>query len=471
MLKLSLRLTFGNCSYFCRLIYFCVYRERCQRLATAVSISDSVQELIDRGLVSSTFPDTLRSERHLLNQVPPCIYAGFDPTADSLHIGNLLVLCTLLRLRLRGFSIIALIGEATARLGDPSGLTKDRPALSVSQVAANAQTVTSQVKKIFTNFDRLQNAAATPVPLVINNVEWFDHLSIAEFFAVVGRQFRLRHLLDKQCVSERLNKAGMNYSEFSYQIFQAYDWLELYKRTGCLLQLGGIDQTGNIHSGHDLLSKCCGRLAYGLLVPLLLSSTGEKLGKSSGTTLWLSPSRTSSYVFYQYFFNLPDSEALLYCRSFSFLSIQEMDSLIGQTKVNPEARQAQRILAEQLTLLVHGPEGLSTALKVTEILHHDQLYKISSMSEKELQMLQREVPSVQLRFQPAMSVFNVAFESGCFSDPEVAHRVIRQGGFYINGHRVVDPSMQVNKELAFSLSKALTVVRLGRKLYRIIAWK
>ncbi|KFD53850.1 hypothetical protein M514_05356, partial [Trichuris suis] len=442
MLKLSMRLTFGNCPYFCRLIYFRVFREQCQCLATTVSISDSVQELIDRGLVGSTFPDTLLSERHLLNQVPPCIYAGFDATADSLHIGNLLILCTLLRLRLRGLSIIALIGEATARLGDPSGLTKDRPVLSASQVAANARTVTSQVKDIFTNFDRLQKAGASPVPLLLNNVEWFDHLSVAEFFTVVGRHFRLRHMLEKQCVRERLNKEGMNYSEFSYQIFQAYDWLELYKRTGCLLQLGGIDQTGNIHSGHDLLSKCCGRSAYGLLVPLLLSSTGKKLGKSTGTTLWLSPSRTSSYMFYQYFFNLPDSEAPLYCRWFSFLSIQEIDSLLEQTKVNPEARQAQRILAEQLTLLVHGPEGLSTALKVTEILHHNQLFKISSMSEKELQMLQREVPSVQLRFQPAMSVSNIALESGCFNDFDVACRVIRQGGFYINGHRIVDPSMQ-----------------------------
>uniref|UniRef100_A0A5S6QW45 Tyrosine--tRNA ligase n=1 Tax=Trichuris muris TaxID=70415 RepID=A0A5S6QW45_TRIMR len=467
-----MRLTFRNCPCLFRLLSFRIFRKQCRCLATGAVVSDCVQELVDRGLIAGAFPDTLLSEKSLLDQVPPCIYAGFDATADSLHIGNLLVLSTLLRFQMRGLSTIALIGEATARLGDPSGLTKERPALSASQIAANAQNITSQVKRIFANFNRLLNvSAATPIPLVLNNVEWFDNLSVAEFFSVVGRHFRLGHMLGKQCVSERLGKDGMNYSEFSYQIFQAYDWLELYKRTGCLLQLGGIDQTGNIHSGHDLISKCCGRSGYGLLVPLLLSSTGEKLGKSAGASLWLSSRRTSPYVFYQHFFNLADSEMSFYYRSFSFSSMQEIDGIIEKHKVNPGAREAQRFLAEQLTLLVHGPEGLSTALKVTEILHHNQLFKISTMGEEELQLLLCEVPCAHLRFQSGLSASNFALEAGCFNDLESAFRVIRQGGFYINGQRIVDPSMQINSDLAFALSKAVAVLRVGRKSYRIVAWK
>ncbi|KRX89274.1 Nedd8-activating enzyme E1 catalytic subunit, partial [Trichinella pseudospiralis] len=403
----------------------------------------------------------------------PCIYAGFDPSSDSLHIGNLLIICTLLRFHLHGFKIIFLIGSATSRLGDPSGRSMERDRLSLDEIQSNSQCIQYTLKSILRNFEKikisLNSTTALSTPAVLDNTDWYHQMNVLDFFDVVGRTFRLRHMMDKQCIRERIHREGMSYAEFSYQTLQAYDWLHLYEKFGCLLQIGGVDQTGNIHSGHDLIRFFHNQSAYGLLVPLMLSSTGEKIGKSVGSSLWLNSSRTSSFVFYQYFLQLTDKDANSMMKLFSFCSDADLERILAEHCQQPEKRIVQRFLADQLTLLVHSESGLALAKRITEILFDHNLHGIGDLDENDLNILCREVPSVELSRQALpISAISLALKAGCFDDVNTAESTIHQGGFHVNNLKITHPILCLTGNELYSLSNLLTVLRIGRRKHFIV---
>ncbi|KRZ78493.1 putative tyrosine--tRNA ligase, mitochondrial [Trichinella papuae] len=443
---------------------------------SSADVVEAVQCAIRRGAIKTSFPDSLLNNLESIRGVQPCIYAGFDPSSDSLHIGNLLIVCTLLRFHLHGFKIIFLIGSATSRLGDPSGRSMERDRLSLDEIQSNSQCIQYTLKSILRNFEKIKislnltNALSTPV--VLDNTDWYHQMNVLDFFDVVGRAFRLRHMMDKQCIRERIHREGMSYAEFSYQTLQAYDWLHLYEKFGCLLQIGGADQTGNIHSGHDLIRFFHNQSAYGLLVPLMLSSTGEKIGKSVGSSLWLSSSRTSSFVFYQYFLQLTDKDANSMMKLFSFCSDGDLERILAEHCQQPEKRIAQRFLADQLTLLVHSESGLALAKRITEILFDHSLHGIGDLDENDLNVLCHEVPSVQLSRQALpISAISLALKAGCFDDVNTAERTIHQGGFHVNNLKITHPTLCLTGNELYSLSNLLTVLRIGRRKHFIVRWK
>ncbi|KRY83441.1 Nedd8-activating enzyme E1 catalytic subunit [Trichinella pseudospiralis] len=407
--------------------------------------------------------NSLLNNLESIRGLQPCIYAGFDPSSDSLHIGNLLIICTLLRFHLHGFKIIFLIGSATSRLGDPSGRSMERDRLSLDEIQSNSQCIQYTLKSILRNFEKikisLNSTTALSTPAVLDNTDWYHQMNVLDFFDVVGRTFRLRHMMDKQCIRERIHREGMSYAEFSYQTLQAYDWLHLYEKFGCLLQIGGVDQTGNIHSGHDLIRFFHNQSAYGLLVPLMLSSTGEKIGKSVGSSLWLNSSRTSSFVFYQYFLQLTDKDANSMMKLFSFCSDADLERILAEHCQQPEKRIVQRFLADQLTLLVHSESGLALAKRITEILFDHNLHGIGDLDENDLNILCREVPSVELSRQALpISAISLALKAGCFDDVNTAESTIHQGGFHVNNLKITHPILCLTGNELYSLSNLLTVL-------------
>ncbi|XP_003375700.1 NEDD8-activating enzyme E1 catalytic subunit [Trichinella spiralis] len=391
---------------------------------SSTDVVEAVQCAIRRGAIKTSFPDSLLNNLESIRGVQPCIYAGFDPSGDSLHIGNL----------------------ATSRLGDPSGRSVERDRLSLDEIQSNSQCIEFTLKSILRNFEKikisLNSTNVLSTPAVLDNTDWYHQMNVLDFFDAVGRAFRLRHMMDKQCIRERIHREGMSYAEFSYQTLQAYDWLHLYEKFGCLLQIGGADQTGNIHSGHDLIRFFHNQSAYGLLVPLMLSSTGEKIGKSVGSSLWLSSSRTSSFVFYQYFLQLTDEEAKSMMKLFSFCSEADLERILDDHCQQPEKRIAQRFLADQLTLLVHSESGLALAKRITEILFDHRLHGIGDLDENDLNILCREVPGVQLSRQALpISAISLALKAGCFDDVNTAERTINQGGFHVNNFKITNPTI------------------------------
>ncbi|KRX20171.1 Nedd8-activating enzyme E1 catalytic subunit [Trichinella nelsoni] len=439
---------------------------------SSTDVVEAIQCAIRRGAIKTSFPDSLLNNLESIRGVQPCIYAGFDPSSDSLHIGNLLIVCTLLRFHLHGFKIIFLVGSATSRLGDPSGRSVERDRLSLDEIQSNSQCIQFTLKSILRNFEKikisLNSTNGLSTPAVLDNTDWYHQMNVLDFFDAVGRAFRLRHMMDKQCIRERIHREGMSYAEFSYQTLQAYDWLHLYEKFGCLLQIGGADQTGNIHSGHDLIRFFHNQSAYGLLVPLMLSSTGEKIGKSVGSSLWLSSSRTSSFVFYQYFLQLTDKEANSMMKLFSFCSEADLERILDDHCQQPEKRIAQRFLADQLTLLVHSESGLALAKRITEILFDHRLHGIGDLDENDLNILCREVPGVQLSRQALpISAISLALKAGCFDDVNTAERTINQGGFHVNNFKITNTTLCLTGNELYSLSNLLTVLRIGRRKHFI----
>ncbi|KRZ23829.1 Nedd8-activating enzyme E1 catalytic subunit [Trichinella pseudospiralis] len=408
---------------------------------SSTDVVEAVQCAIRRGAIKTSFPDSLLNNLESIRGLQPCIYAGFDPSSDSLHIGNL----------------------ATSRLGDPSGRSMERDRLSLDEIQSNSQCIQYTLKSILRNFEKikisLNSTTALSTPAVLDNTDWYHQMNVLDFFDVVGRTFRLRHMMDKQCIRERIHREGMSYAEFSYQTLQAYDWLHLYEKFGCLLQIGGVDQTGNIHSGHDLIRFFHNQSAYGLLVPLMLSSTGEKIGKSVGSSLWLNSSRTSSFVFYQYFLQLTDKDANSMMKLFSFCSDADLERILAEHCQQPEKRIVQRFLADQLTLLVHSESGLALAKRITEILFDHNLHGIGDLDENDLNILCREVPSVELSRQALpISAISLALKAGCFDDVNTAESTIHQGGFHVNNLKITHPILCLTGNELYSLSNLLTVL-------------
>lgn len=363
---------------------------------------------------------------------PVTYYGGFDPTAPSLHFGNLVLLVTMRRLQLAGHRPIGLVGGATGLVGDPSGRTSERSLNEPEVVEGWVARIRSQVER-YLSFEG-SNAA-----VIVNNLEWTGEMSAIHWLRDVGKHFSVSRMLAKEAVSTRLEAGGISYTEFSYQVMQALDFLELYRRHGCTLQLGGSDQWGNLTAGVDLIRRVEGATAHALATPLITRPDGEKFGKSTGSTLWLDPALTTPFAFYQWFVNTDDSVVGTYLRVFSFRPQTEIEALETSSAAHPEAREAQRALAAEVTELVHGAEAASAAAEASAALFGSG--DLASLDAATLEAAFADLPRATLSGTDGLpTVLDLLVDSGLSDSRGQARRVVAEGGAYVNNERVSDPA-------------------------------
>jgi tyrosyl-tRNA synthetase len=390
------------------------------------------------------------------------LYAGFDPTADSLHVGHLVALLILRRFQRAGHRPIALVGGATGMIGDPSGKSDERNLLSVDVLAANVAAMQQQMRRLL-DFDGPRGA------LLVNNYEWMRQYGYLEFLRDIGKNFPVSVMLAKDSVKSRLARgdAGISYTEFSYMLLQAYDFVHLHDQYGCELQVGGSDQWGNITAGIDLARRMRGVQLYGMTCPLLTKTDGTKMGKTEAGAVWLAPERTSPYHFYQYWINVDDADAGVCLRMLTEIKQEEIQSLDQQRSTDPASRASQRRLAEELTRMVHGAEGLHAARAATDIFFGAE---ISDLSDRQLVEVFADVPSRELPRErlagDGMNVVDALVEAGLAQTKSEARRTIAQGGAYINNRRVAGAEQQLTP--ADLASETVMVLRSGRKRYALL---
>jgi tyrosyl-tRNA synthetase len=390
--------------------------------------AEILDDLEWRGLIAqSTDLDALRA---ILAAGPITFYCGFDPTAPSLHFGNLVQLVTMRRFQQAGHRPIAVVGGATGLVGDPSGKSAERALNEVAVVEAWVERIRPQIEH-FLAFDG--DSAAR----IVNNLEWTGHMTAIELLRDIGKHFSVARMLAKESVSARVSDEGISFTEFSYQILQAMDYLELYRRYGCVLQTGGSDQWGNLTAGVDLIRRVEGATVHALATPLLTRTDGQKYGKTEVGALWLDPSSTSPFAFYQYFLNQADADVVPLLKTFSFRSRAEIEELERATADRPEARAAQRALAEELTELVHGAEEARRAVAASAALFGDG--ELAKLDEGTLQASLSEVPRAEVRgdLPPLLELLVAA---GLAASRSEARRTLTEGGIYLNNQRVTDPA-------------------------------
>jgi tyrosyl-tRNA synthetase len=386
------------------------------------------EDLLWRGLVAhSTDGDALRS---LLDGQPITFYCGFDPTAPSLEFGNLVQLATMRRLQLAGHRPIVVVGGATGLIGDPSGRSAER-ALNAEDVVADwVGRIRDQVQR-YLSFEGDNSAQ------VVNNLEWTGPMTAITFLRDIGKHFGVNRMLDKEVVSARLEAGGISYTEFSYQILQALDYLELHRRYGAVLQTGGSDQWGNLTAGVDLIRRVEGETAHALATPLITKADGTKYGKTAGGSVWLDPAMTSPFAFYQYFLNQADADVGGLLRVFSFRSHEEIEELEGLAASEPEARAAQTALAGELTALVHGDDAVDEAIAASRALFGDG--DLTRLDAATIEAALTEVPRTNIETANGLpSLLDLAVQSGLFESRGAAKQGIAQGGLYVNNQRVTD---------------------------------
>jgi len=421
--------------------------------------NELIDELRWRGLIHQTTDETGLSK--LLSSGQQTIYIGFDPTASSLHVGGLMQLMMLRRFQKAGHRPIALVGGATGMIGDPSGKSEERNLLSPEDLRRNVEGVAGQMRR-FLDFDG--NGAA----LLLDNLGWMQGYSYLEFLRDVGKNFPIGQMMGKESVRSRLeSEAGLSYTEFSYMLLQAYDFVHLAKNHNCLIQAGGSDQWGNITAGIDLGRRMIGKQLFGLTAPLLTTSDGRKMGKTESGAIWLDAERTSPYIFFQYWRNVNDADVMKCIAYLTEIEREEYDALQQQTADNPGACAAQKRLAEFMTKLVHGDEGLKSANRASEILFGGE---IDRLSDKQLVEIFADVPSRNAARQSLVGegwwIVEALRESGLAPSSSDARRAITEGGVYINNRRVTDVNRKLTTEdLA---SETVMVLRKGKRNYALL---
>jgi tyrosyl-tRNA synthetase len=381
-------------------------------------------------------------------------YIGFDPTAASLHVGSLLVMTTLAHLQRAGHSPIALVGGGTGLIGDPSFKATERALLTAEKVEENVAGIRAQLAR-FLDFETKRNPAR-----LVNNADWLGKLGAIEFMRDVGKHFTINAMLAKDSVKRRIDGTeGISYTEFSYSLLQAYDFLELYRRFGCTLQMGGSDQWGNITAGMDLIRRVEGARAHGLVFPLVTTAAGTKFGKTEAGTVWLDPELTKPYEFYQFWLNVDDRDAGRYLRQFTFFDRDHVAELEAESARAPERRHAQRALAREVTRLVHGDEAVRDAESSAEKLFKGDL---RAMTEAQLLEVFGSVPSSETAVvADGWSVADFLASNAVVGSKSEAVRLIRGGGLSINGDRVSDEKARVRPDEA--MHGRYFVIRKGKK--------
>jgi len=423
-----------------------------------------LKELQDRGLIAQTTGGDALAEH--LNSASRTLYCGFDPTADSLHIGSLVPLLMLKRFQLAGHKPIALVGGATGLIGDPSFKVQERKLNTSDVVASWVDKLRAQVSR-FIDFD-----AGLASAEVVNNLDWVGKLDVLSFLRDVGKHFSINNMINKESVKQRIEREGegISFTEFTYMLLQSYDFAELYQRNQCTLQIGGSDQWGNITGGIDLTRRMHGGHVFGLTMPLVTKSDGTKFGKTESGTVWLDSSKTSPYAFYQFWLNTADADVYKFLRYFTFLSVAQIAEIEAEDVARAAKPEAQRILAGEMTRLVHGDSGLSAAQRITQALFNDDL---AGLSESDFEQLQQDgLPSSKLLRSdigetPLTQI--LADVEMAASGKQVKDALVRNAVF-INGEaKSIDDNMQ--SASSFSSEKAFFkrfyLVKLGKKKYHL----
>ncbi|EFM12970.1 tyrosyl-tRNA synthetase [Paenibacillus curdlanolyticus YK9] len=417
---------------------------------------DLLEDLEYRGLVHQV---THREGLHeKLQKEPITLYCGFDPTADSLHIGSLLPILCLMRFQKAGHNPIALVGGGTGLIGDPSGRTSERSLNTDETVASWTASLQRQLSR-FLDFDTQANPAK-----LVSNYDWLASMNIISFLRDVGKYFTVNYMLAKDSVDSRLAN-GISFTEFSYMIMQAYDFSVLREQHDCALQIGGSDQWGNITAGLDLIGKLGGGESFGLTMPLVTKSDGKKFGKSESGAIWLDSSKTSVYTFYQFWINTDDSDVIKFLKYFTFLSRERIAELEAELQAHPEKRAAQRELAREVTRLVHGADALASAEKITEALFSGD---VTQLNEAELVEALEGMPTVVLADEE-IALMDLLIAAKAAPSKRQARQDIESGAVYINGERNTAVDAVLTKEQR--LHNQYLVLRRGKKNYYLVRFE
>jgi tyrosyl-tRNA synthetase len=415
--------------------------------------------------------DASEGLRDVLAKESVTCYIGFDPTAASLHVGSLLPVMALVRLQQHGHTPIALVGGGTGMIGDPSGKTAERQLLSKEQLEFNLAGLREQLSR-FLDFESKSNAA-----MMVNNADWLSPLGLIDFLRDIGKHFTVNYMMAKESVRRRYEQGdGISFTEFSYMLLQSYDFLVLHDRYGCTLQMGGSDQWGNIVAGAELIRRLRGEQGsrrgrggrgYGMVFPLVTSSSGIKFGKSEAGSVWLDASLTSPYRFYQYWINTDDRDAVKYLKFFTMLNQQEIAELEAAVESAPEKREAQRRLAQDVTRLVHGEYELRKAIQASQVLFGGE---IADLSARDVLDIFAEVPSSDVSrasFEgDGFSIIDAVLAGGYATSRGAARRLVEGGGIYVNNRRVSDP--QAALDLSALIEGRYLVLRKGAKDYHLL---
>ncbi len=416
-------------------------------------------ELSWRGFINQVTHPELAEK---LERESMTLYCGFDPTADSLHIGSLLPIMGLVHFQRAGHKPLALVGGATGLIGDPSFKAQERQLLTKEQVQINLQGIRGQLER-FLDFSGA-NAA-----VMVNNNDWLGEFPLIDFLRDVGKHFSINVMMNRESVRQRINdrEHGMSFTEFSYSLLQAYDFLHLYRTHNCRLQIGGSDQWGNIVAGMDLARRLCeGAETYGLTFPLVTKADGTKFGKTETGNVWLDAARTSPYKFYQFWLNQSDADVPRYLRYFTLLTREEVESLDQSIANEPEKRLAQRRLAEEVTRVVHGEEALRNALRATEAVFGGD---VTGLDDATLEDVFSEVPSAQFPraiLGEGKLLLDLLVEGQVFASKGEARRMIQSGGLYLNNQRI--DSDQAKADQSILCSQRIAILRRGKKNYHLL---
>ena len=425
-----------------------------------------VEELEWRGMLHDIMPET----EHHLNQGPTAGYIGFDPTADSLHIGSLVQILILMHFQRAGHQPIALVGGATGMIGDPSGKSDERNLLDAETLTANVNGIKAQLAR-FLDFS---SAAQNPAQLV-NNFDWMKDYTLIDFSRDIGKHITVNYMMAKDSVKKRLgseSQVGMSFTEFTYQLLQGYDFLHLYKNHNCTLQMGGSDQWGNITTGTELVRRKAAGKAYAITCPLITKADGTKFGKTEGGNIWLDKARTSPYKFYQYWLNASDEDAENYIKIFTFLSREEIAALTEEHRANPHLRLLQKRIAEEVTLLVHSKEDLENAQRASQILFGKSTSEdLMQLDEATFLDVFEGVPQAQLSktlLEEGLDIITALAGEGSFlkSNGE-ARRALKENSIAVNKAKVNDSKKITSADL---INERYVLLQRGKKSYFILAF-
>ncbi|UAL51346.1 tyrosine--tRNA ligase [Metabacillus dongyingensis] len=421
-------------------------------------MSELLNDLQFRGLINQMTDE--EGLRKLLEEESVKLYSGFDPTADSLHIGHLLPILTLRRFQQAGHRPIALVGGATGLIGDPSGKKAERT-LNTSDIV---QEWSNKIKGQLSRFLDFDTSSENPATLA-NNFDWIGSMDLITFLRDVGKNFGINYMLAKDTVSSRI-ESGISYTEFSYMILQSYDFLNLYRSQGCKLQIGGSDQWGNITAGLELIRKSEeNSKAFGLTVPLVTKSDGTKFGKTEGGAIWLDKEKTTPYEFYQFWINTDDRDVIKYIKFFTFLSHEEIAELEEELTNAPEKRAAQKALAENMTKLVHGEESLEQAIKISQAFFSGN---IKELTGDEIEQGFKDVPAFTSE-EAEIGLIDLLVNAKISPSKRQAREDVSNGAVYINGERIQETDKVLGED--DRIDGKFTVIRRGKKKYTLIQYK
>jgi len=418
---------------------------------------DLLEDLEYRGLIYQ-MTDRKGLEKKL-KEGHVALYSGYDPTADSLHIGHLLPILTMRRFQEAGHLAVALVGGGTGLIGDPSGRTSERSLNTADTVAEWTESIKRQLSR-FLDFDHADNPAK-----LVSNYDWIAPLDVITFLRDVGKNFTVNYMLAKDSVDSRLAN-GISFTEFSYMILQAYDFYRLHVDHGVSLQVGGSDQWGNITAGLDLIGKMGGGDAFGLTLPLVTKSDGKKFGKSESGAVWLDRSKTSAYQFYQFWINTDDADVIKFLKYFTFLTREQIEALEEELKQAPEKRAAQRELARSVTRLVHGEEAVVSAEKITAALFSGD---VTQLSEAELVEALQDMPTTVISGQPESGLIDLLVETKAAPSRRQAKQDIESGAVHVNGEKTTAVDAVIGQEQR--LHGKFVVLRRGKKNYFLVRYE